>query len=224
MRLFARSKLLFTISLGIISVGCVFGGFNPSAKAAPSSTLLFDPTSASVNSGESFSLNVRVNPGSDQVSGVDLYLSFDRTQLQLTSATVNASAFPLEMVNSIDNVNGTAHIAAGIRLSPVTPVTSVATFVTLNFQAVDAGQSNVSIAGNTFVTSLNESDNVISGASPAQVTIAGVHATYGLADFGHIVTHWLQTNQAFTESDGDINADHTVNTRDIGIVMSYWAN
>jgi hypothetical protein len=161
-----------------------------------------------------------VNPGADQVSGVEMYLSFDHTKLQLNSAVVNSSAFLYELTNTIDNNAGVAHIVTGVKLSPLTPVILTATFVTLNFQVIGTGQSDITINNNSFVTSLNESDNFITGASPAQVTIAS--RTYSLTDFQNIATHWLQSLSG--EENGDYNSDIVVNTRDLGVIMHSWGN
>lgn len=44
--------------------------------------------------------------------------------------------------------------------------------------------------------------------------------TYGLADFVNLVAQWLQTGTGLS---ADVNTDNVVNTRDLGIMMSFWS-
>lgn len=43
---------------------------------------------------------------------------------------------------------------------------------------------------------------------------------FGLADFTALVAQWLQTGTGLS---ADVNTDNVVNTRDLGIMMSFWS-
>ena len=64
-------------------------------------------------------------------------------------------------------------------------------------------------------TSGNESD--FSNEASKIMTVA---QAYGIADFANLAADWLQTKT----STADVSGDGTVNSKDMGIMMSHWAN
>ncbi|QQR77190.1 MAG: fibronectin type III domain-containing protein [Candidatus Moraniibacteriota bacterium] len=57
----------------------------------------------------------------------------------------------------------------------------------------------------------------------AQSTVVSANTqvkTYSIADFTALVVDWLKTGSGFAS---DVNADNVVNTRDLGIMMSFWS-
>jgi len=59
-------------------------------------------------------------------------------------------------------------------------------------------------------------------STPAIITINSTqHATYTIDNFIQLASHWLQN--VTVNTNGDVSGDGKVNTRDLGIMMSYWA-
>jgi cell division septal protein FtsQ len=65
-------------------------------QAAANSTLLFNPASVSVAGNQQFTLDARINPGTNAVSAVELRVTFDQTKFRLDSIAAS-SIFSLEL-------------------------------------------------------------------------------------------------------------------------------
>lgn len=214
-----RFFFALSIILSVLSV-CFMGVPVKQAKAAPEATIYFDPASVSTSSGQEFSLNAMINPGSNQVYGVDAYISFDPTKVHVTSITGNTASFPIVLsAGTYNNTSGTASISLATGISNPPAITSATIVATFSFQAVGDGNISISFTdGQTIAIAKNESGNVITTSTPAQITISA--KTYGNSDFAVLAADWLQTKT----SAADVNADGIINARDLGIMMSHWAN
>lgn len=93
------------------------------AKVAGGPAKMFYSGPFQVNPGQSFSVDLYVDSGSRNVSGVQAYLSYPTGLLDVTGVTINSAYFPIELQKTFGS--GTINIAAGIAvpLSP-TPTTS----------------------------------------------------------------------------------------------------
>ena len=194
--------------------------FNNKAQAAPSSTVYFDPASIAVDGNSTFSLEIKVDPGTNQVYAVAPRVAFDPTKVQVVSIVENSSVFKQVIAKgSFNNSTGAAAIDLLTAFPPDQPViTTPTTVATLTFQAIADGSSSISFTSDTIVGAKGESGNVVSAMNPAAVTVNS--KTYTLSDWTNIALHWLQNLSG--ESNGDYNGDSIVNTRDIGIVMHDW--
>ncbi|MGC1375586.1 MAG: DNRLRE domain-containing protein [Anaerolineales bacterium] len=99
---------------------------------AGSVVLAIVPAATTVNIGQSFSLTVQVQAGSQQVDGAAAYLNFDPAYLQVVSMS-SGTTLPVVIQNSYDNTAGRIDYAAG-KLSSPYPSGSF-TLVTINFTA-----------------------------------------------------------------------------------------
>ncbi len=148
-----------------------FSGNLNSANAAAASTLLFSPATLAIGSDQQFSLDARINPTTNAVSGVDLRVTYDQTKFRLDSITP-AATFSLSLAAAvINNTNGTASIALGIPLGSST-VTTTTTIATFSFHSL-ASVTNSSIAFTTasLVSADGEAGNALSTRTPATVTV-----------------------------------------------------
>ncbi|OGG24206.1 hypothetical protein A3A79_03390 [Candidatus Gottesmanbacteria bacterium RIFCSPLOWO2_01_FULL_43_11b] len=142
-------------------------------RATPATTLSLLPATVETTTGESFSIDVRIDTGENQVVTAEIALSFDPEKLQAESIT-NGQLFPNILTSgSVDS--GTASIAVG---APNTsqPITGIGTAAVVRFKALAATEAPVSVrfASTTFVGGLGEeSANVLVGTTPARVTITG---------------------------------------------------
>jgi hypothetical protein len=193
---------------------CLMANHNSKVEAAPNSTVYFNPASVSRTLNGTFNLDAVINPGTNQVSAVELHVVFDRTRVRVNSISANTTAFPdILQVGTYDNNAGTASIIVGS--GSTNYITSTSTIATLSFTAIGSGTSNVDLTG-TMAAARNESSDVITTRTGAQVTVAS--RTYGIADFTILAADWLQTKS----SPADVNSDGVINGRDLGIMMHSW--
>ncbi len=93
-------------------------------------------------SGSQFSIPIKASNVSD-LYGADVTISFDKTKLQALSITGNASQFPIVVVSSTDNSNGTASLVL-TRQGNSSGLTGEVTLGTINFSALSPGTSLLS--------------------------------------------------------------------------------
>lgn len=209
---------LFLVALFTsFSIWSILGKNVGPAEAAPDTTLSFDPASSTISNGQSISLDAVVNPGTNQVTAVELHINFDRTRFQATGITVPSDLSTL-MAPEYDNSNGTATIIVGVRPSnPPQGITSARTVATITFQAISTGSGVVSYnSTDTQVAAIGEDSNVLRNTSSANVTIG---RRYSNADFANLVADWQET---VSDSPADVDSDGHVNSKDLGIMMSSW--
>jgi len=108
------------------------------AGSAMAASLSFDPETADLNVGDSFSVSVNIDAGTDQVAGTDIYINYDETLFSLQSVT-GASYFPL-----VDNISSTGRLyISGVVANGGEYKTSTGTVATVVFKALAAGESNL---------------------------------------------------------------------------------
>jgi outer membrane protein assembly factor BamB/subtilisin family serine protease len=119
------------------------------------------PMTSTVGRGQAFSVQVRVQSGSQLVDGAAAYLNFDPAYVQVTSLTPG-STLPVVLQSSYDNALGRIDFAAGT--FPPFPSGDF-TLVTVNFTALNAmtGANGTPLAFNT--ASPRKSDITYSTAS-----------------------------------------------------------
>ncbi len=148
------------------------------SRAAPSSNLTFTPSSQSVNVGDAFTLEATVDPGENFVSFVQFSVTYDPAYLEVVAIEPNIAAFPLTL-DGPTITDGSASISVGIGSDVTKAIQTPTTVATVRFQALAAtGTTPTNITyttGTTQVLSLSADDqpgeNVLSSATPAQVTI-----------------------------------------------------
>ncbi|MEW5805306.1 MAG: cohesin domain-containing protein [Patescibacteria group bacterium] len=140
--------------------------------AAPASSLYFEPKTIQSSVNKNFSLKLKINPGTNRVSAIELYLEFDANRLRLNSITPSSAFGIVLQPANIDNNQGKASVVLGA--PPTAPVSSISDLVNLSFTTKTAGQTNISIPQQTEVVAINETGNVIvSYGQPALITISG---------------------------------------------------
>jgi hypothetical protein len=117
------------------------GGFELYRSFAATATQFYlSPSSTSVNASGTFTVAVRINPGTT-VDTVDTTLTYDPAVLQFVSADGSGSPFTTEVLNS--GGSGTVHLTRTV-LAPDT-VSSDALIANINFTAL-AGAPNSALA------------------------------------------------------------------------------
>lgn len=100
---------LLILSIGI-AVGTLLVGQNQDIreKAAPATTAYISPTTQDAQIGTDFSFYVKMDSATNQISGVDIRLSFDKNNIQIVSLEKGSGATNLEtpIAGTFDNSTG----------------------------------------------------------------------------------------------------------------------
>jgi len=123
-------------------------------------TIAVIPASKTATVGEVFTLDVKLNTGSQPVDSVDSYLSFDRNYLRVVDASGNetnsiipGATLPVVLQTSADNSQGRITYSAGKQLGGVSPSGDFG-LATIRFKAIAAiggGGTNVNFLSGTGV-------------------------------------------------------------------------
>ncbi|MBM3133996.1 MAG: hypothetical protein FJZ89_01640 [Chloroflexi bacterium] len=126
------------------------------------------PVTTTVNISQTFSVNVQVQAGAQQVDGASAYLDFNPTYLQVISLSPGTT-LPIILQNSYNNATGRIDFAAG-NLTPPHP-DGTFTLVTITF-AAQAPTSGTPLAFNSIPP--RKSDATFGGASVLNHTEDGM--------------------------------------------------
>lgn len=155
--------------------------------AAPTSVLsLINPTtntaSVSTQVGQSFNLDVSLNPGSNQVSFVKLVINYDQTKLATASSGLvpNSTSFP-SILQGPTYSAGAITVTLSVGSDPNKVISAATRVASISFRALTqttGTPTQVSLVGGgqTQVLSVASSDqfneNVLASTNPANITIA----------------------------------------------------
>lgn len=145
-------------------------------KAAPATTLALSPANVTRNVGETFSLDLVVNTAENAISAAELYVIFDSNKLE--GQSIMAGSFlPVVLVNG--NISGgLASITLGSQ--PNEPKQGTGILATIAFKALaltEGTSTEVQFAANTQVAGIGEQGNVLTGTTPASITILAAEPT-----------------------------------------------
>lgn len=138
--------------------------------------LYLNPASATVATGETFTLDVMVNTDAQPINNVELYISFDPAKLQVVDLAGNPAstviadlaALNIELLNSADNSAGLIRYDAG-RLTGAPP-TGVFRVASIPFKALaESANATVSYLPDTDV--FYNGASVLGGSSGASIVI-----------------------------------------------------
>ncbi|MEK7591967.1 MAG: Ig-like domain-containing protein [Patescibacteria group bacterium] len=150
-------------------------------KAAPATSLSLSPSNMTKKVGDTFTLETLIDTGNNQVVAAELHVIFDPQKLEAQTIT-NGPLFPSILVSGVVE-RGSVSITIGAANSR-TPITGTGTAAVIKFIALEKtdGPIQIRLAQNTFVGSLGEgSTNVLTGSTPANITITGDSAAAKLA-------------------------------------------
>jgi hypothetical protein len=165
------NKLFFLLSV-LLSV-IVFQIFIRSTLAATAPTIALSPNSVQAATGSTFTLNVDLNPGTSQVSAVDLVVTYDPVKLQAQSLQAG-SAMPVVLVPAAVG-GGKATVTLGANVG--SPLTTSASIATLTFKVLQSGSTNVNVDSATQVAVIGQVGNALSGRTGTVVNASSPTAT-----------------------------------------------
>ncbi len=142
-------------------------------KGILAATINFDKTNISVDAEQSFSLQVNIDAGSDEIRSTDIYLNYDSNYIQAESVT-EGNYFPT--VTSDTSTPGQVYIAAMVD-DPAVTKTGSGTVATINFKAVKDGTTNITLncSSSKIIKADINATNILTctQAVSLQVTIGG---------------------------------------------------
>lgn len=195
------------------------------AQLSAGPSIYLEPATQNITVGETFSLVAKINPGDNaEIQGVNLILDYDESLISLDSITrPSTPVFDLYFGLTAPNpADGTADVTAAFSSASFLPINTATEVVLFNFTANSVGSADV-IFGEGSYASSNGLSVAVSAAGSAVTVGAVPHETYNSTDVSHLISNWLQTI-AGGSAVGDVNLDGKVDSRDLGIMMSYWQN
>lgn len=145
------------------------------SKAAASSKLYFNPANTSTSTQcQNFTIDLMLDPGSNIVSIVDFYITYDPTKVDITQI-VPSTSFPT-VVRASSIATGTASMSVSVGSDVTRAVSSVSKVATITFSPKVEGAATITIDNSkSRVFSLGPSDqpteNVLSTVEPGNITI-----------------------------------------------------
>ncbi len=141
-------------------------------KAAPSTSIILVPSATSVKINDTFTVDVNIDTGVNEVAGAELYVSYDASRIKATAMTAGTFlSEPNVLGPSIDNTQGS--IFYSLNLAPgVLPKSGSGTLATITFQALQNGSSQIALTNETVVVAVGENgQNVLNNKIPTTITI-----------------------------------------------------
>lgn len=179
-------KVFLYFFIGIILIGIPITVFlvgknqDVRKRAAPATTLSFDPISLTTKVGDEFDLNVKIDPASNQVISTQLDVVYDPAKLEAISFKNGPLTPSIILSQKIDPL-GKALIKVGAQ-SNASPIVTPGIVAVLHMKALAASQTPVSVRfladPDTYVNALGEEGkNVLVGTLPANITIHNADGT-----------------------------------------------
>ena len=133
-------------------------------------SLQFANENESINTNDKFALNATLDAKGKKISAVELHIVFNAKMLKLENIGPSKD-FPLVLFEpKIDNDNGTASIVIGVPPGQNAMTGSVSVAI-LNFQAISAGESEVSFSQDSVAAAEGATGNVIASREGESVTV-----------------------------------------------------
>ena len=175
------------ISLSVVGLLVLFGGLIAGVflvrrqqeireKAAPATSLSISPPTQSKNPGQTLNFSVRMDTGENQVTGLDIRLSFDPSAIEIVSIQQGSGILNLnqQFISNSDNTAG--QIAYSTYTAEKTKAVQGTGLEVLNISAsvktdALAGSYTLSFLPSTAVAGLSEGQNVLTGTTPAIISV-----------------------------------------------------
>lgn len=159
------------------------------------------PAAPTVNAGDTFTVDIVVEPNGQPVVGVDAFVDFDAAHLETIQILAGPdSPFNLELYNQFDNVTGHAGYSAGTLDTP--PASGSITLATITFRAKAATvNSSVNFSLSTdrrTEAAYYNAVSVLRNTTGAAVTIAG--AQPAAAFIANVTTGPAPLTVSFTDT------------------------
>lgn len=182
-------KILPFVSIGLILLAIPLTVFfvgqrqEIRKRAAPASTLTLSPATVTKKVGETFTLEAKIDTGTNQVGVVQIRVVYDPAILQAQDITNGPLAPSISVSGKID-ATGKASITVGAK-STSQPIKGAGTVAILTMKALTATAGPVSVRftplPDTYANALGEQSNVLVGTTPANITVVNADGSAGTA-------------------------------------------
>lgn len=144
--------------------------------AAPATTLSITPTGQNKNPGDTFTLTVKADTGSNQITGVDLFISFNKSALEVTSVTKGSgiAGFSNVIKNQIDTNQGKILFSAFTLDSSAYATGSNVELLNISGKVLNTTQAGIysfTFDPTTAIAGSGEGQDVLTGSSQARITV-----------------------------------------------------
>ena len=156
------------------------GIYSLPVQAAADSDVYFSPATDSVDIDTDFTLDAMIDPGLNDVTAVEVHITFDQAKFRLDGISTTGSPFSVTLqAASISNTNGTASITVGVPASnPAVPVTAVAKIATFSFHSLGVvSNSSIAFPTSTVASAIGEAGNVVATRTSAAITVTSTDVT-----------------------------------------------
>ena len=143
------------------------------SRAAPATVLALNPSTMNKTKGDTFSFDVQIDTGGNNVVMAELHLTYDATKLEAMSIT-NGPFAPKIAASGVVG-GGTASITVRAE-STTQPIKGTGTIAVIRFKAIESTSTPTQIKFDTttYVSGLGETNpNVLTNTIPATVEITG---------------------------------------------------
>ncbi len=178
-------KIFLFVSIGLVllaiplTVYLVGKNQEVRKKAAPASTLSLSPSAVTKRVGETFTLEAKIDTGTNQVGVAQIRIVYDPAKLQAQDITNGPLAPNISVSGRID-ATGKASITVG-GASSTQPITGTGTVAILTMKAIAASAAPVAVRftplPDTYANGIGETENVLIGTTPANITILNEDGT-----------------------------------------------
>lgn len=159
--------------LGILPVSIYLVSRNQDIRkrAAPATTLAVTPATLTKKVGDTFSMEITIDTGENQVVAAELHVTFDPTKLEAQSITAGTLFSNILASGTVESGAASITVGAANAKEPVKG-RGVVAVIRFRAQAKTDSPTAVKLAQSTFVGGLGEgATNVLIGTTPAMVTI-----------------------------------------------------
>jgi hypothetical protein len=213
--------VLFLLVVGLF-VPCI-------ASADPATAVTVEPASKVVDSGETFTVDIFVDPDTD-IAMAQFSLSFDTSLVTANEVTEGnllsqGGAPTYFMSGTIDNVAGTITGVAGAIVTPGASVSQSGTFATISFSAGTAVGTSALDLSNVIVGNL-QGHAVAITVSDGSVTVfadwdVNLDLRVNALDMTLVGQHWGETGAAHWIRE-DVNRDGKISVLDMILIGQHW--
>lgn len=180
-----KSKIIWSSVGTLVLIGGIVAGIllvqknqDIREKAAPSTSLSITPGSQSKTPGQTFTQNVIMNTGENQVSGVQFEINFDPQAIEVASIQKGGgiASLDMEIKNEINNTTGRISYSAFTLNSSNWVSGQGLSTLTINAKVKDSagnGSYQTGFAATTAVSASGEGQNVVTGKTPGTLAVTG---------------------------------------------------
>ena len=130
-----RIKRLVTV-LTMLTLVLSLAVGTPVAAQEGGVNISIQPFQVAAQVGDTFSVDIQIDAGDQQVAGVDAFINFDPTYLEVVAIIANLTKLDTEMYKNWDNTNGYADYCSAVEIwEGMTYPTGTFTLVVMDYNS-----------------------------------------------------------------------------------------